>query len=119
MGFGKFSNGAGVTNLPWTEKFILFNPADAYVSPSLPLSRNGTMVTMDFHVQGTPASAATITVKQGTATVGTISISTAGKTTLAFGTAVTGIMDDLFTYIVGGSGLSACVITCNQKWVNR
>ena len=119
MGFGKFSGNSGTANLPWTEKFILFNPANAYDSPSLPLSRNGTMATMDFHVQGTSASATTITVKQGATTVGTISISTVGKTTLVFGTAITGTMDDLFSYTVGGAGLSACVVTCNQKWVNR
>jgi len=103
----------------WTEKFILNNPADAYVSPSLPLTRNGTMATMDFYVTGTTASATTITVKQGATTVGSISLSTAGKSTLTFVTAVTGLADDLFTYTVGGAGLAACVVVCNQKWVNR
>ena len=105
--------------LKWTEKFILNNPADTYVSPSLPLTRNGTMASMDFYTTGTPASATTITVKQGATTVGSISLSAAGKSTLTFVTAVTGAADDLFTYTVGGAGLAACVITCNQKWVNR
>lgn len=103
----------------WTEKFILNKPADTYVSPSLPPSRNGTMATMDFYCTGTPASSTNIVVKQGSATVGTAAISAAGKTTLTFSTAVTGALDDLFTYTVGGAGLAACTVLCNQKWGNR
>lgn len=110
---------AALWALPWTEKFILNNPADTYVSPSLPLSRNGTMSTMDFYCTGTPASSTNIVVKQGSTTVGTAAISAAGKTTLTFSTAVTGALDDLFTYTVGGAGLAACTVLCNQKWVNR
>lgn len=107
-------------NLKWTEKFILNNPVDSYISPSLPLSRNGKMSQIDFYVLGNPVSATTITVKQNaTALSQTISISTAGKATLAFSTAVTGTEDDLFNYSVSGTGLSECVIVCNQKWVNR
>lgn len=110
---------AALWALPWTEKFILNNPADAYVSPSLPLSRNGTMATCDFYCVGTPASSTNIVVKQGSTTVGTAAISAAGKTTLTFSTAVTGALDDLFTYTIGGAGLAACTVLCNQKWVNR
>lgn len=104
---------------PWSEKCILNNPADAFVSPSLPLSRDGTMTTMDFYCTGTPASSTNIVVKQGGTTVGTVAISAAGKTTLTFSTTVTGTLDDLFTYTVGGAGLAACTVLCNQKWVNR
>ena len=106
-------------NLAWTEKFILNNPADAYVSPSLPLTRNGIMATIDFYCDGTPASSTNIVVKQGGTTVGTVAISAAGKTTLTFSTAVTGTLDDLFTYTVSGAGLAACTVLCNQKWGNR
>jgi uncharacterized Zn-binding protein involved in type VI secretion len=121
VNWGLFSNCTDKVNTlwtqQWTEKFILFNPADAYMSPELPLSRNGKMVTIDFQVQGTPTAATNVIVKQGTVTVGTVAISAAGETSLAVD--CTGAMDDLFTYTVGGAGLSACVVTCNQKWVNR
>ena len=104
----------------WSEKFILNNPADAYVSPSLPLTRDGNMTSMDFYVTGTPASATTITVKQnGVALSPAVTLSAAGKTTLTFAAAVVGAADDVFTYTVGGAGLAACVVTCNMKLVNR
>lgn len=108
---------ATLNALPWTEKCIISNPATAYITPSLPLSRNGTLSDIDFYVTGTPTAATTITAKQGSTTIGSVSISVAGKTTLTV--AITGTLDDLFTYLVTGAGLSACVITCNQKWVNR
>ena len=107
-------------NLVWTEKFILNNPADAYVSPSLPLSRNGTMTTIDFYCLGTPTIATTITVKQnGTSLAPTASISASGKTTLTLSANRTGTADDLFTYTITGAGLAACTVVCNQKWGNR
>lgn len=105
--------------LKWTEKYILCTPTDGYVSHSLPLSRNGTMTTMDFYVKGAPSAATTITVKQNGATAGSISLSATGKATLTFPTAVTGVADDLFTYTVTGGGLASCDVTCNQKWGNR
>lgn len=111
---------ANILALNWTEKFILNNAVDAYISPALPLSRNGTMAKIDFYVTGIPASATTITVKKGgVALTPTVSLSATGKTTLTFSTAVAGAEDDLFTYTVNGAGLAACVVTCNQKWVNR
>ena len=111
---------AAILALKWSEKFILNNSADGYISPSLPLSRNGTMAKIDFYVTGTPASATTITVKQGATTLSpTVILSAVGKTTLTFGTAVIGTEDDIFTYTVSGAGLVPSVVTCNQKWVNR
>jgi hypothetical protein len=106
--------------LKWTEKFIMFNPSDGYVSLPLPLSRNGTMTTMDFYVQ-TAGSNVVITVKKnGVALTPTVTLGSAvGKTTLTFSTPVTGVTDDLFTYSVAGAGLSTSAIVCNQKWGNR
>ena len=104
--------------LPWTEKFILNLPADTYVSPGLPLSRNATLIALDFYVTNTPASATTVTVKQNGTTIGSVSLIAAGKTSMTIG-ANTGTADDLFTYTVGGAGLAACTVVCNQKWVNR
>jgi len=106
--------------LKWTEKFIINSPADGFVSDVLPLTRNGTMATMDFHVK-TAGSNVVITVKQnGTALAPSVTLgSTAGKTTLTFSTAVTGVVDDLFTYTVVGAGLASSSVMCNQKWVNR
>jgi hypothetical protein len=111
---------ATIWALKWSEKFILCNPADGYSSPSLPLSRNGTLAKIDFYVTGAPASATTITVKQGATTLSpTVVLSAIGKTTLTFGTAVVGTEDDVFSYTITGAGLAASVVTCNQKWVNR
>lgn len=111
---------AAILALKWSEKFILNNPADGFISPSLPLSRNGTMTQVDFYVTGAPASATTITVKKGATTLSpTVILSAVGKTTLTFGAAVVGTEDDLFTYTVTGAGLATSVVTCNQKWVNR
>ena len=111
---------AAILALKWSEKFILNNSADGYISPSLPLSRNGTMAEIDFYVTGTPASATTITVKQGATTLSpTVVLSAVGKTTLTFDAAVVGTEDDVFTYTVSGAGLATSVVTCNQKWVNR
>lgn len=109
-----------IWNLKWNQPFIMFNPADLYVSPGIPLSRDGTMATMDFHVTGTPTAATVITVKRnGTALSPTVSLSASGKTTLTFGAACSGVADDLFTYSVAGGGLSACTVVVNGKWVNR
>lgn len=107
--------------LKWNQPFIMFNPADGYVSPSIPLSRDGTMATMDFHVTGTPiGGGAVITVKKNSIALSpTVSLSSAGKTTLTFATAVTGTADDLLSYSVAGAGLASCVVVCNGKWVNR
>lgn len=111
---------ATIWALPWSEKFILCNAPDAFSSPSLPLSRDGTMVSIDFYVQNTPSVATTITVKKnGTALSPTISLSAEGKKTLTFSEAVIGTKDDVFSYSVTGAGLAASVVTCNQKWVNR
>ena len=106
--------------LKWSEKFILCNSADAFISPPLPLSRNGTMASIDFYVQNVPSAATIITVKNnGVVLSPTISLSVEGKATLTFDTAVIGVADDIFAYVVGGAGLVDCFVTCNQKWVNR
>ena len=111
---------AAILALKWTEKFILCNAADAFISPSLPLSRDGTMAIVDFYAQSIPSVATTITVKQnGTTLSPAISLSVEGKATLTFDIAVTGSADDIFTYVVGGAGLVDCIVTCNQKWGNR
>jgi len=108
-----------LNNQQWIQQFILANPTTAGQIITIPLCRNGTMATTDFYCIGTPSTATTITVKQGVTTVGTISISASGKSTLTYSATVTGTSDDLFTYTVSGDGLSTCQILCNQKWVNR
>lgn len=112
-------NRTPVVMYPWTEKYLLSNPIDTFISQPLPLSRNGTMATIDFYCVGTPSASTNIVVKQGSTTVGTAAISAAGKTTLTFSATVIGTAEDLFTYNVAGNGLVECTILCNQKWVNR
>jgi hypothetical protein len=110
---------ATLWGLTWTEKVILFNPADASVSPILPLSRNGTLQAICFYVQGTPSAATTITIKNNGTTIGTATISTTGLTVLTTFSNTTGNKRDQFTYTTTGTGLSSCTITPVQEWGNR
>ena len=182
---GPLDKTASIWSLLWSEKFILSYPISGYVSPPLPLTRNGTCNSIKFFPQGTPSVATSIYVFQGqsislssaltaaattaittdviktavpfyavidsevvqitaisgtTITIsrgqlgtaaaahssGSIIASTIGNVSLSVSTPITlsmaalsGAADDIFYYVVSGTGLSTMSVTIEQKWVNR
>ena len=51
--------------LMWTWNFIFANPSAGYVSPPLPLARNGTCNSIKFYPDATPSAATSVYVFQG------------------------------------------------------
>lgn len=56
---------SAASNPIWNEKFILFNTANGYVSPLLPLTRNGTSSVIRFYPQGAPSAATSVYAFRG------------------------------------------------------
>jgi hypothetical protein len=50
----------------WTEKFLIINPSNGYISPLMPLTRNGTGQYFKFYPQGAISSATSIYFFTGT-----------------------------------------------------
>jgi hypothetical protein len=76
-------------NNTWTEKFIMINPVNGYVSPLLPLTRNAVGQIFYFYPQGTVSSATLIYFFTGTGSITLTGSITNVVTTIPVSSAIT------------------------------
>jgi hypothetical protein len=111
--------------LTWTQNYLMVNPANGYVSPIIPLPRDGTGQYIKFYPQGAVSAATTVSVFQGSGLLTlAAAITSTTATTMTLSSAITFTGSPLalidvngvpeVVQMTGGSGTTTITIVRGQ-----